>query len=242
MWAIMNNFNRSMALPQSMAQDRARFMSRVYTWMTGGLLLTSLVATYLGNSPEWMMEIQVNRNLLYVLMFAQVGAVLFLSLAINRISALTATITYLVYAALTGVTLSTIFMVYTHDSIASVFFSTACAFGGLSAFGYLTKRDLGPVGSFCGMALFGMIGWALLSFFFPSLMGGTGSLVYSIIGVGVFAGLTAYDTQKIKAMGMGMMEGSEEEKKGAIFGALMLYLDFINLFLMLLRLMGNRRD
>jgi uncharacterized protein len=238
----METFNRSMTYPQSMARDRAKFMSKVYTWMTGGILITSLVATYLGNNPEYILEIISNRPLFWGLMIAQIGAVLFLSFAIQRISAATATGVYILYAALTGATLSTIFIVYTHESIASVFMSTACAFAGLSAFGFLTKRDLGPVGTFCSMGLYGLIGWALLSFFFPSLMGGQASFWYSAIGVAIFAGLTAYDTQKIKAMGMGMTEGSEEERKGAIFGALILYLDFINMFLMLLRLMGNRRD
>lgn len=225
----------------SIAEERAGFMRRVYTWMTGGVLLTALVSTYLGTSPELMISLMRTPVLFYGLMFAQLGMVIALSAAINRLSASTATLLYVAYAALTGVTLSTIFLVYTRDSIASVFFTTACGFGGLSLIGYTTKKDLGPLGAFCGMALFGMIGWAILSFLFPSMMGGNASFVYSAIGVFVFAGLTAYDTQKIKNMASGNFGTEEVESKAAILGALTLYLDFINLFLMLLQLLGNRR-
>mgnify|MGYP000408299881 CR=1 FL=1 len=167
--------------------------------------------------------------------------VLYLSLAIKRMSAATATLVYLIYAALTGLTFSVIFLVYTQESIASVFGLTAFAFAGLSGFGYFTKRDLGPIGSFCMMGLFGMIGFALLSIFMPSLMGGVSGQVYSAIGVLVFAGLTAYDTQKIKSLNILGNEGTAEDHKETIFGALTLYLDFINLFMMLLRLTGKRR-
>lgn len=218
-------------------------MSRVYTWMTGGVLLTAAIATALGNNPETIIEIVSNRVLFYGMLIAQFGLVIGLSAAINRISAATATLMYLAYAALTGVTMSTIFLVYAHDTIGGVFLSTACGFGGLSLVGYTTKRDLGPVGSFCGLALFGLIGWGILSWFFPSLMGGEMGFIYNIVGLLIFAGLTAYDTQKIKQMAEGMggqMEG-EMAKKGAIYGALTLYLDFINLFLLLLRLAGGDR-
>ncbi len=220
-------------------------MSKVYTWMTGGILLTAVVASFVGSTPELVMTILQNRILFYGLMIAQLGVVIGMSAAQQRISAGTASLLYIVYAALTGVTLSVIFIIYTRDSIASVFFTTACGFGGLSLLGYTTKRDLGPVGAFCGMALFGLIGWAILSWFFPSMMGGQAQMVYSIIGVLVFAGLTAYDTQKIKAIGFEVAGGPGElsgvAHKAAIFGALSLYLDFINLFLNLLRLAGDRR-
>jgi FtsH-binding integral membrane protein len=176
-------------------------------------------------------------------MIVQIGVVVTLSAAVARLSAGLAMGLFLGYAALTGVTLSTLFLIYTRDSIAGVFLSTAFGFAGLSLMGYTTKRDLGPLGAFCGMALFGLIGWGLLSFFFPSLLGGQAGTAYSAVGVLIFAGLTAYDTQRIKAMatsdvygvGLGM------ESKAAIVGALALYLDFINLFLSLLRLFGDRR-
>jgi FtsH-binding integral membrane protein len=142
---------------------------------------------------------------------------------------------------LTGLTLSSIFLIYTGSSIAEVFAITAFGFAGLSGFGFVTKRDLGPVGSFCMMGLFGLVGFGLLSMIFPRLMSEGASFVFSIVGIIVFAGLTAYDTQKIKRMNSPGMEGTDAERKQAIFGALMLYLDFINLFLSLLRLMGRRR-
>jgi FtsH-binding integral membrane protein len=134
-----------------------------------------------------------------------------------------------------------IFFVYTSSSIAQVFGLTAFSFAGLSGFGYVTKRDLGPIGSFCVMGLFGMVGFSLLSMFFPSLMTGGASFVFSIAGIVVFAGLTAYDTQRIKAMNVTGNADAGEERKAAIHGALALYLDFINLFLSLLRLTGRRR-
>lgn len=227
-----------------MAHARAAFMSRVYTWMTGGILFTALVATFLGKNPEMVISMIRVPGLFTGLIILQLAAVLGLSFGMNRMGVGLVSFIYLLYAGLTGVTLSTIFLAYTHSSIASVFLTTACGFGGLSLLGYTTQRDLGPLGAFCGMALFGMIGWALLSFFFPSMMGGQAESVYSILGVLVFAGLTAYDTQKIKAMAFSMDRPGPESaiaQKAAVYGALMLYLDFINLFLSLLRLVGDRR-
>jgi len=216
-------------------------MSRVYGWMTGGLCLTGAVAWNVAGNPALVQTIFGNRLLFWALIIAQLGAVAALSWLINRISGLTATLIYFLYAGLTGLTLSSIFLVYTGSSIAEVFGVTAFGFAGLSAFGYVTKRDLGPVGSFCMMGLFGLVGFAVLSLFFPSLMGAGGSFVFSIVGIIVFAGLTAYDTQKIKAMNIPGNQGIDAGRKTAIFGALMLYLDFINLFLSLLRLSGRRR-
>jgi len=152
----------------------------------------------------------------------------------------TATAIFLLYAALNGTTLSIISMVYTAESIQSAFFTSAAAFAGLSAFGYVTKKDLGPVGNFCTMGLFGLVGFSILSIFFPSMMGGSAGMIYGLVGIIVFAGLTAYDTQKIK--NMAPFNGTDEHvQKGAIMGALQLYLDFVNLFLFILRMSGNRR-
>ena len=148
---------------------------------------------------------------------------------------------FLGYSALTGVTFSTLFLVYNLASIQSAFFTTSVGFAGLSAFGYITKKDLGPVGSFCMMGLFGMVGYSLLALFFPVMMGGTAGLVYSIVGLLVFAGLTAYDTQAIKMMGQHAIN-AEERGRITILGALKLYMDFINLFLIILRMSGGRRD
>ena len=216
-------------------------MSRVYGWMTAGLCLTGAVAWSVSGNPEMVQTIFGNRALFFGLIIAQLGAVAALSWLINRINGMVATLIYFLYAGLTGLTLSSIFLVYTSASIAGVFGVTAIGFAGLSGVGFLTKRDLGPVGSFCMMGLFGLVGYAVLSMFIPSLMGGGGSFVFSIVGIIVFAGLTAYDTQKIKAMNVPGSEGTDAERKTAIFGALTLYLDFINLFLSLLRLMGRRR-
>ena len=186
--------------PASIAAENARFMSRVYGWMTGGLCLTGAVAWNVSGNPELVQTIFGNRLLFWGLIIAQLGAVVALSGLINRINGVTATLIYFLYAGLTGLTLSSIFLVYTGSSIAEVFGVTAFGFAGLSGFGFVTKRDLGPVGSFCMMGLFGLVGFGLLSMFFPSLMGGGASFVFSIVGIVVFAGLTAYDTQKIKAM------------------------------------------
>jgi len=231
-----------LAIGQSaIAAENARFMSRVYGWMTGGLCVTGAVAWNVAGDPALVQTIFGNRMLFWALIIAQLGAVAALSFLINKISGAVATVIYILYAALTGLTLSSIFLLYTGSSIAQVFGVTAFGFAGLSFFGLVTKRDLGPVGSFCMMGLFGLIGFALLSMFFPSLMGAGGSFVFSIVGIIVFAGLTAYDTQRIKAMNVPGSEGTDGARKTAIFGALTLYLDFINLFLSLLRLTGRRR-
>jgi len=224
-----------------LAAENARFMSRVYGWMTGGFCLTAAVAWNVSGNPALVQTIFGNRLLFWALIIAQLGAVFALSGAINRMSGITATLIYVSYAGLTGVTLSSIFLAFTGASIAQTFFVTGFGFAGLSGFGYVTKRDLGPVGSFCTMGLFGLVGFALLSIFFPGLRGAGGSFVFAIVGIIVFAGLTAYDTQKIKAMNALGDEGADSGRKKAIFGALMLYLDFINLFLSLLQLTGRRR-
>ena len=236
-----NRFGDQVLGSATLAAENARFMSRVYGWMTAGLCLTGAVAWNVAGNPELVQTIFGNRLLFWGLIIAQLGAVVAMSALINRISGLTATLIYVVYAGLTGLTLSSIFLVFTGSSIAQVFGVTAFSFAGLSGVGYMTKRDLGPVGSFCTMGLFGLIGFGLLSMFFPSLMTGPGNFLFSIVGIIVFAGLTAYDTQKIKMMNVPGSEGTDAGRKKAIFGALTLYLDFINLFLSLLRLMGRRR-
>ena len=229
-------------MSQSAAEaENARFMSGVYMWMTFGILLTGFVSYYTSQSPEVLKIILGNKIIFYGLLIAEFGAVIFLSARIQKIQANTATFVYLLYSFLTGLTLSVIFLVYTQESIQNAFFLTSFSFAGLSAFGFITKRDLGPIGTFCHMGLWGLIGFGLLSLFFPSLMTTTASKVYGIAGVLIFSGLTAYDTQKIKDSNIIGNEGTDEERKETIMGALTLYLDFINLFLMLLRLMGRRK-
>ncbi len=227
--------------PLNIELENSRFMSGVYRWMTMGILLTAVISFFVGNSRSMVEAILTNKILFYGLLIGEIGLVIFLSAAINKLSALSATLIYLFYSALNGMTLSIIFLIYTQDSIFSVFLTTAVAFGGLSAFGYVTKKDLGPIGTFCTMGLWGLIGFGLLSFFFPSLMSARTSWVYNVIGLIIFSGLTAYDTQKIKKSNIIGNEGTEEDHKETILGALTLYLDFINLFLFLLRLMGGRR-
>ena len=218
----------------------SQYMSKVYLWMTAGILLTALSAYSVASNQELLYTILTNKILFYGLIFAEFGLVIWLSAGINRMNSLMATSMFLLYAALNGVTLSIFSMVYTSESIQSAFFTTTFAFGGLSAFGFITKRDLSPVGSFCTMGLFGLVGFALISIFFPALMGGVAGQVYGLVGILVFAGLTAYDTQKIKNMAPSSRD-AEAYKKGAIIGALKLYLDFINLFLFILRFGGNRK-
>ena len=217
-------------------------MAGVYKWMSFGILLTGGTSYYVSLNKQLVMTIASNTFVSIGLFLVQIAAVVFLSALMDKISAFLATLVYLLYAFFTGLSLSVIFLVYTQESIQQVFFLTSFSFAGLSFFGYVTKKDLGPVGTFCHMGLWGLIGFYVLSWFFPALMGGTMNLVISIIGVGIFAGLTAYDTQKIKESNIIGNEGTEEDHKETIFGALTLYLDFINLFLHLLSLLGDRKD
>lgn len=229
--------------PAAVAAENARFMTRVYTWMTFGIFLTGVVAYYVAHTPSLINAIVTNKVLFWGLIIAQFGAVITLSAFIQKMRAITATFIYLAYASLTGMTLSTIFLAYTAATIQGAFFTTAFSFAGLSLFGFITKKDLGPLGTFAHMGLWGLIGFSIMSWIFPSLMGPATSKVYSIIGIVIFAALTAYDTQKIKKMNIIGNEGTEEDKKETILGALTLYLDFINLFLFILRFMGGgRRD
>lgn len=218
----------------------SQYMSKVYMWMTLGILLTGLVAFSVANSPEIMNAILGNKIVFYGLMIAEFGLVIWLSAGINKMSPMMATAMFLLYAALNGATLSIFSMIYTSESIQSAFFTTTFAFAGLSGFGYVTKRDLGPVGSFCTMGMFGLFGFGILSIFFPSMMGGIAGQIYGLVGIIVFAGLTAYDTQAIKNM-VPMGGSSDQMSRGAIMGALKLYLDFINLFLFILRMSGRRK-
>jgi FtsH-binding integral membrane protein len=209
-------------------------MLRVYNYMAGGVALTGVVAyfTNLYFGPQLH-----GSPLMYVLIFAPFALVLFLGFRINTLAASTARLLFFVYAALLGASLSAIFAVYTDSSITRVFFVTAAAFGGLSLWGYTTQRDLTGMGSFLMMGLFGVIIASLVNIFLGS---GPLDWIISVVGVLVFAGLTAWDTQRIKEMYSPMDDGTVAGRK-AVMGALSLYLDFINLFLMALRLFGDRR-
>lgn len=215
-----------------------RFVTKVYGWMFAALLATALVAYYTASSPEIIRTVLGNQLLFFGLIIAELGLVIALSSAINRLSGTAATAMFFIYAALTGITLSVVFIAYTAESLTTTFLITAGTFGGMSFYGYVTKRDLTSWGNLLFMGLLGIIIASVVNIFVASTM------LYTIVtyaGVLIFVGLTAYDTQKIKQMGANFKEGSEAEQKGSIIGALRLYLDFINLFLMLLRLFGRRR-
>lgn len=236
----MQPFKRNPSVLHSSVATTASFMSRVYFWMMAGVFMSGLTAYVVASNAKMIAYISQSQGLFIGLIILQLVAVVALSAAVSRMSVAVASAVFALYATLVGITFSTLFLAYTMQSITLAFFSTAFAFGGLSAYGAMTKRDLGPIGSFCIMGLFGMIAVMLLAFFIPSLMTNSMQLTFSVLGVLIFSGLTAYDTQRIKAMQY--QYGSEDEaRKGAIVGALILYLDFINLFLSLLRLMGDRR-
>jgi FtsH-binding integral membrane protein len=214
-----------------------RYMLQVYNYMASGVALTGIVA-YLTASYEPLRTAIFTTPLVWVVMLAPLGAVFFLSFKINSIKFSTAQAVFWVYAALMGLSLASIFLVFTGTSIARVFFITAGTFGAMSLYGYTTKRDLSQFGSFLMMGLIGIVLASLVNLF----LGSTGlQFAISVIGVLVFTGLTAYDTQTIKEM-YSELDDSEIYGKKALMGALRLYLDFINLFIMLMQLLGNRRD
>ena len=216
------------------------FIRSVYNWMAIGLGLTGLIAFYVSNSPNMIRLIYGNQVLFFGLIIGELGLVFYLSARVQKIQASTATALFILYAALNGVTLSFIFLIYTSSSITSTFFICAATFVSCSIYGMVTKRDLTSLGGFMAMGLIGIIIASVVNMFIRS----SGmSMIISYIGVFVFVGLTAYDTQKLKRMAVTQPAGLEAGvvRKGAIMGALALYLDFINLFLMLLRILGNRR-
>jgi FtsH-binding integral membrane protein len=217
------------------------YVRSVYNWMGIGLALTGLVAYYVSTSESLIRLVFGNPIILIVLIIAELGLVFSIAGMVNRMSAGTATALFVIYSGLNGVTLSSIFLVYVQASIVSTFFVCAGTFIGCSLYGWMTKRDLTSVGSFMMMGLIGIVIASLANLFIRS----SGlSMIISYIGVFVFVGLTAYDTQKIKNMALTQpanLDGAVV-RKGAIMGALSLYLDFINLFLMLLSIFGQRRD
>lgn len=211
------------------------YMRAIYNTMAGGLALTGIVA-WLSFSQGLYQHI-ARTPLIWVALFAPLVMVLFLSMRIQKMSLAAAQLTYWAYAALMGVSLAGIFLMYAHDSIARVFFITAGTFGAMSFYGYTTKKDLTGWGSFLIMGLIGIIIAGLVNLFLQS---SALQFAVSVAGVIIFVGLTAYDTQKIKMI-YADGEMAEITGKKVVMGALTLYLDFINLFLMLLRLFGNRR-
>jgi uncharacterized protein len=212
------------------------YMQRVYSYMAGGLAVTGIVA-YAAAASGFYQAI-AGTPLIWIVMLAPIGFVLALSFGIQRMSAGTAMMLFWIYAAVMGLSLGGIFLVYTGTSIARVFFITAATYGAMSLYGYTTRSDLSGFGSFLMMGLIGIVIASLVNIFV-----GSSALQFaiSVIGVLVFVGLTAYDTQRIKEMYL-ESDSAEIADKKAVMGALALYLDFINLFMMLLQLFGQRRD
>ncbi len=211
-------------------------MRKVYTWMTLALLITGVTAFGVASSPTLFMSLS---KMMWGLIIAELALVFILSGAINRLSLGTATLMFIGYSVLNGAMLSSIFLVYEPMVIAKVFFITAGTFGAMAVYGYTTKKDLTSMGKILFMALIGLIIATVVNMFLKSPVF---DYILSYIGVAIFIGLTAWDSQKIKEMLQTQYDMSEGAQKLALLGALTLYLDFINLFLYLLRIFGNNRD
>ena len=217
----------------------AVLMRNVYLWMTLALVMTALTASYVASNPGWVQALVKNPLLFYGIFGVEILLVIWLSVRIMKISFSTAGILFAVYAILNGIVMSIVFFAYTAESIATTFFITAGMFGTMAFWGYLTKRDLSPMGCFLHMTLIGIIIASVVNLFLAS---STLHWIITYVGVITFSGLTAYDTQKIKRMLMEYgSEVNDNTMKLALLGSLDLYLDFINLFLYLLRIFGNKK-
>ncbi|MBX4869012.1 MULTISPECIES: Bax inhibitor-1/YccA family protein [Rhizobium] len=241
--ADLRNYQSRVQTGEMIDQGLRAYMLKVYNLMALGLAITG-VAAYLGfnfavqdGQLTQFGVLLFQSPLRWVVILAPLAAVFFLSFRIHRMSVAAAQTTFWVYAALVGLSLSSIFLVYTQSSITQTFFVTAASFGALSLYGYTTKRDLSAIGSFLIMGLFGLIIASLVNIFLAS---SALQFAISVIGVLIFAGLTAYDTQRIKELYYEADDVAVAGRK-AIMGALTLYLDFINLFMFLLQFMGNRK-
>ncbi len=226
------------SLSQEEIKSQSAFITKVYGWMSLALAITAVVAMFTASTPAMQQLIFGNRFVLIGLFIGEILLVTFISGIIGNISGALATLLFVAYSILNGLTLSAIFLIYTGASISSTFFATAATFGAMSLYGYTTKKDLTTWGNILFMALIGLVIASLVNMFVSS------EALYWIItyaGIIIFVGLVAYDTQKLKEMSLAGFQSADAERKGAILGALALYLDFINLFLMLLRLLGRRK-
>lgn len=216
----------------------ARFFNIVYAWMATGLALTALVALYVSQRPDWLANI-FSPGLMIGLIIAELALVFVIGAAVRKVSAPVATVLFMVYAALNGLTLSVVFLAYTTSSIAGAFGVTAGTFAAMSVYGMVTRRDLTQLGSFLMMGLIGLVLASVVNLFWAN------STLYwltTYAGVLIFVGLTAFDTQRLKEIAHQTAGDAALASRLAISGALMLYLDFINLFLYLLRILGDRRS
>jgi FtsH-binding integral membrane protein len=228
--------DRVFVSPEDAAERVSSFLRSVYAWMCGGLAITAVTATLVAASPAIVGAIAGSRPLFWAIVIAQLGLVFVLSGRVHTLAASTASLLFIAYSALTGVTLSFILLVYTQESIATTFLVTAGMFGALAAYGTFTRKSLAGWGQFLFMGLVGVVLASLVGIFWQS----SGlQFVITFAGVIVFTGLTAYDANRLRAMALALPGG--QVGAYAIVGALTLYLDFINLFLMLLRIFGDRR-
>jgi FtsH-binding integral membrane protein len=234
-----NLFNSNFSQKQlDISQNISVYLTKVYNWMAIALLITGLVAYFTADSEQLLQVIFGNRILFFGLIIAEVLLVGYIAARIQRLTTSTAISLFLLYSTLNGLTMAFIFMAYTSASISSTFIITAGTFGAMSLYGYFTKKDLTKIGNIAFMGLIGIIIASVVNIFMES------SMMYWIItyiGVIIFVALTAYDTQKLKRIAAEGFQNDESMEKSAILGALTLYLDFINLFLFLLRIFGDRK-
>ena len=233
----MQNFDFSQK-QLDLTQNISVYITKVYNWMALALLITGVVAYFTSQSDMLVQAIFGSKILFFGLIIGELALVGYISARIQKISSYTATLLFLAYTVLNGLTMAVIFLAYTSSSICTTFIITAGTFGTMSLYGYYTKSDLTKIGNLAFMALIGIIIASVVNMFMQSEMM---SWVISYLGVAIFIGLTAYDTQKIKQLAINGFENDESMEKNAILGALTLYLDFINLFLFLLRIMGDRK-
>ncbi|ADV67451.1 Bax inhibitor-1/YccA family protein [Deinococcus maricopensis] len=229
----MNQYPPSTLSARSESVVRS-FIGRTYSWMTAGLALTAAIAYFVGRNPDLMVSIGRSG---FLLPLVQLGIVMFLSFLAPRVSATVAGLLFMAYSAVTGLTFGVIFQFYTASDVTAAFLTTAGTFGAMSAFGFLTRRNLAPMGTFLMFALIGLIIASIVNIF---IGGSTLNLIISAVGVLLFAGLTAYDTQMLRNMALQGFGDAHTQEKGAIYGALTLYLNFINMFLFILRLFSSR--
>jgi len=234
-----NEYRTVNVIPEELKVAQSKYMSKVYGWMAFALAITGIVSFLVASSPQLVNLIVMNRILFMVLLFGELGLVFWLSARFHKMSYTTAMTGFIAYSVLNGLTLSFIFLAYTMSSIASTFFITAGTFAIMSIYGYFTKTDLTNIGKVLMMLLVGLILATVVNIFMKSP---TLYWITTYAGVAIFVGLIAYDTQKIKNYFLQIGGDENMIKKIAIIGALNLYLDFINLFMFLLRLFGGSRD
>lgn len=237
----MNNYNVDYSYDKSLSSSAfSKLMRNVYIWMALALVMTGFTAFYVAEKTTLLYSVAQNPSIMWILLLAELGLVFYLSARIHKMAFLTAGLLFALYAIVNGVTLSILLLVYTRESVANTFFITAGTFAAMSMVGFFVKKDLSPMGRILTMALIGLIIATVVNLFVKS----SGmAMIISYVGVLLFVGLTAYDTQKIKQMLQQCSQEGEtdETSKVALMGSLTLYLDFINLFIYLLRILGDRR-